>query len=170
MTGFVIRRKKVKFPTFQPRSGARWVKATMDEELQWQNSRYPGRTSEVYIGGVKFQRIVGWSAHGQGLDVNYGWIYPLINIARALKALGYKDYVENSTLHGDYRYCDINDGVLNLIHVMFKDYKLPHILDSMQEEEEEALALPLIQQLQSFNLAQTAPPTNNPVVDYPGSP
>jgi len=169
MTQFVIKRKKVKFPTYQPRTGARWVKPTMEEEVAWQNSRYPGRCPEVYIGGVKFQRIVGWSTSGQGVDVNWGWIYPLVNISRALKSLGYKDYCDNSSMHGDYRYVDINEGVLNLIHVMFKDYKIPHILDS-QDEEEENLALPLIQQLQSFQVSQIQPPSNNPDITFPSSP
>lgn len=162
---FVIRRKKVKFPTYQPRTGARWAKPTMDEERLWQNSRYPGRTPEVWIGGVKFQRVVGWSPTGQGVDVNWGWIYPLWNIAKALKSMGYRDYCDNSSMHGDFRYVDINEGVLNLIHVMFKDYKIPHILDSQEEESEENLALPLIQQVQAFNLSQIQIPNNSPVVN-----
>jgi len=142
----------------------------MEEELTWQNNRYANRVTDVWIAGVKFTRVTGWSHCGQGLDINWGWIYPLANIAKALKSMGYKEYVDNSTLNGDYRYVDINEGVLNLIHAALKDYKIPHILDSQEEDSEENLALPLIQQLQSFNLAQQQPPSNNPVVAYPSSP
>jgi len=167
---FVIKRKRVKFPTYQPRSGLRWVKPTMEEEVDWQDSRYSTRATRVRIGGVEFRRITGWTGAGQGLNIDWGWIYPLYNMAKAMRSMGYKDFVENSSMHGDFRYGDINESVLNLIHIMFKDYKIPHIIDSMEDEEEESLALPLITQLQSHYLTLPSVPTTSPVILDPPSP
>lgn len=171
--GFVIRRKKVRFPTFQPRVGSRWCgNATLEDELNMQIRNYPGRITDVWIAGVKFKRLTGWTANGNNLDVSYGFAVFLWNMAKAMKSMGYKDYVDNSTLNGgDYRYPDTNEGILNLIHIMFKDYKIPHILDSQEDEDEDNLALPLIQQLQGFNLAQQFIPNNSPNFDFgPASP
>lgn len=170
----VIRRKRVKWPTFQPRSGARWQRATMKEENEFQRSRYPTRFSDVWIGGVKFSRVIGWSSVGQGTDINWGWITPLYNMAIAMERMGYKDFVDNSSMHGDFRYVDINESVLNMIHIMFKDYKIPHLLDHKEgdddDEEDSGPALPLIQQVQAFAIANNLAPVNNPSFPEPRSP
>lgn len=153
-------KRSVKWKAVKTGSRQLWGKGfrNIKDEMLWQVSRYTNRYTKRMIAGVEFAEF-----SQPGVNIDWGWAPILFNIAQLLRSLGYKDYDDYPTSDHYTRYVEINYGILNIAHALFKDFKIPHLTDRMidGDDDDDPTALPLIQQLTNFHSASLSHPFLN---------